>query len=129
MKTREQKKSIRYSLSFKQMVVREVEEGGNIEFVRKKYDIGGGETIQKWIKLFGKHHLLNKIIRVETMSERDRMKQLEEDNKKLKLALADAYMAKECLEGVIKMADEEYKTDLKKNFGTRSPGNVNKGIQ
>jgi transposase-like protein len=129
MKTREQKKSIRYSLSFKQMVVREVEEGGNIEFVRKKYDIGGGTTIQKWIKLFGKHHLLNKIIRVETMSERDRMKQLEEDNKKLKLALADAYMAKECLEGVIKMADEEYKTDLKKNFGTRSPGNVNKDIQ
>ena len=129
MKTREQKKSIRYSLSFKQMVIREVEEGGNIEFVRKKYDIGGRTTIQKWIKVYGKHHLLNKIIRVETMSERDRMKQLEEDNKKLKLALADAYMAKECLEGVIKMADEEYKTDLKKNFGTRSPGNVNKDIQ
>ncbi len=129
MKTTEQKKSIRYSLSFKQMVVREVEEGGNIAFVRKKYDIGGRTTIQKWIKLFGKHHLLNKIIRVETMNERDRMKQLEEDNKKLKLALADAYMAKECLEGVIKMADEEYKTDLKKNFGTRSPGNVNKDIQ
>ena len=129
MKTREQKKSIRYSLSFKQMVIREVEEGGNIDFVRKKYDIGGRTTIQKWIKVYGKHHLLNKIIRVETMSERDRMKQLEEDNKKLKLALADAYMAKECLEGVIKMADEEYKTDLKKNFGTRSPGNVNKDIQ
>jgi hypothetical protein len=111
------------------MVIREVEEGGNIDFVRKKYDIGGRTTIQKWIKVYGKHHLLNKIIRVETMSERDRMKQLEEDNKKLKLALADAYMAKECLEGVIKMADEEYKTDLKKNFGTRSPGNVNKDIQ
>ena len=125
MKTIEQRKTIRYSISFKQMVVQEVEEGSSMEFVRKKYDIGGGCTIQKWITAFGKHHLLNKIIRVETMNERDRLKQLEEDNKKLKMALADAYMAKDCLEGVIKMADEEYKTDLKKNFGSRLPGKTN----
>jgi len=100
-----------------------------MEFLRKKYDIGGSSTIQKWIMAFGKHHLLNKIIRVETMNERDRLKQLEEDNKKLKIALADAYMAKDCLEGVIKMADEEYKTDLKKNFGSRLPGNKNSDTQ
>ena len=33
------------------------------------------------------------------------------------MALADAFLAKDCLEGVIKMANEEYKTDLKKSFG------------
>ena len=124
MKTIQQRKVIRYSISFKQMVVKEVEGGNSIEFVRRRYDIRGGDTVQKWIRTFGKDHLLNKIIRVETMNEKDRLKQLEEDNKKLKLALADAYMAKDCLEGVIRMADEEYKTDLKKNFGNRSPNNL-----
>ena len=124
MKTIQQKKTIRYSISFKQMVVKEIEEGAEREFVRKKYNIGGGQTISKWIKSFGKHHLLNQIIRIETMNEKDKLKQLEKDNKKLKLALADAYMAKDCLEGVIRMADAEFKTDLKKNFGVQSPVNL-----
>lgn len=121
MATKQQKSTIRYSISFKQMVIREVEQGTNMEALRRKYDIRGGATIQEWIKLYGKHHLLNKIIKVETMDERDRLKQLEADNKKLKIALADAYMAKDCLEGVIKMANKEYKTDLKKNFGDQLP--------
>ena len=94
-----------------------------MEYVRKKYDIGGYGTISNWINRFGKHHLLNKIVRIETMNEKDRLKQLEADNLRLKLALADAYMAKDCLEGVIKMANEEYQTDLKKNFGDQLPSN------
>ena len=129
MKTIEQKTSFRYSISFRQMVVKEIEEGRSIESVRKKYDIGGGGTIQKWIKNFGKNHLLNKIVKVETMDERNRMKQLQEENKKLKMALGNAYMAKECLEGVIRMANEEYRTDLKKNFGDHLPNNLKGGTK
>ena len=129
MMSKEQKTTIRYSISFKQMVIKELEQGSSFETLRRKYDIRGGRTIQKWIKMYGKHHLLNKIIRVETMGETDRLKQLEEDNKKLKLALADAYMAKECLEGVIKMANKEYKTDLKKNFGDQLPENLKNIIE
>lgn len=129
MKPTEQKKTIRYSISFKQMVVKEIEQGSTKDFLRKKYNIGGGQTISNWIKSFGKNHLLNKIVRIETMNEADRLKQLEEENKKLKLALADAYMAKDCLEGVIRMADKEYKMDLKKNFGGQFPENLNKSTQ
>jgi transposase len=125
MKTIQQKSVIRYSISFRQMIVKEIEEGAGIEQVKKKYDIGGGTTVQRWIKNFGKNYLLNKLIRIETMDERNKIKQLEEDNKRLKLALADAYMAKDCLEGVIRMADKEYKTDLKKNFGGQLPDNMN----
>lgn len=124
MKTKEQRTIIRYSLSFKQMVVREIEEGSSIETSRRKYDIKGSATVQQWIAKFGKNHLLNKLVRVETMNERDMIKELQDENKKLKLALADAYMAKDCLEGVIKMANEEYKADLKKNFGGQLPSNV-----
>lgn len=124
MKTNQQRIINRYSISFKQMVVKDIEQGISIDRARKKYDIKGGNTIQQWISTFGKNHLLNKIVRIETMDERSKIKQLEEDNKKLKMALADAYMAKVCLEGVIDMANKEYKTDLKKNFGDHLPNNL-----
>jgi transposase len=130
MSLNQQKTSYRYSISFKQMIVKEIEEEGySFDFVRKKYGIGGSLTISKWVKQLGKHQLLNKVVRIETMNERDRLKQLEEENKKIKIALADAFMAKDCLEEVIRMANEEYKTDLKKNFGGRLPISLKDNIK
>ena len=108
---------VRYSSSFKQQVVRELESGAGIEELRKRYKIGGCATIQGWLRKFGKNHLLNKVVRIETMEERDRLKQLEAENKKLKMALADSLMAQRCLEVLIEEANKEYKTDIKKNFG------------
>jgi transposase-like protein len=105
--------SRRYSISFKQQVVRELEESG----ASKKYGIKGGSTLQDWIRKFGKNHLINQIIRIETMEEKDRIKQLEQEIKKLKMALADSLLAQRSLEVVIDEANKEYKTDLKKNFG------------
>lgn len=116
--TIERKKVIRYSLSFKQQVIREIEEDGiTIEAAKRKYGINGALTIQKWLRKFGKTHLLNQVIRIETMEEKDRIKSLEEEIKKLKLALADSLLAQRSLEVVIDEANKEYKTDLKKNFG------------
>ena len=126
METKEQKTTVRYSISFKQFLVKEFEKGSSINFLRQKYDITGGQTIQNWVKRFGKDHLLNKVVRIETMDERNMLKQLQEENKKLKLALADAYMAKDCLEKLVDLADKEYKTDLKKSFGDRLPSTLKK---
>lgn len=110
--------SRRYSISFKQQVVKELEESGaSKEWIRKKYGIKGGSTLQDWIRKFGKNHLINQIIRIETMEEKDRIKQLEQEIKKLKMALADSLLAQRSLEVVIDEANKEYKTDLKKNFG------------
>ena len=108
----------RYSISFKKHVVEELESGGSFSFLQKKYDIRGAETIQKWVKLFGKNHLLNKRVRIETMDEKSRLKELEEENRRLKMALADSIVATNMLETLISVANEEYKTDLKKNFGS-----------
>ncbi len=116
---------VRYSSSFKQQVVRELESGAGIEELRKRYKIGGCATIQGWLRKFGKNHLLNKVVRIETMEERDRLKQLEAENKKLKMALADSLMAQRCLEVLIEEANKEYKTDIKKNFG--EPGSIGSG--
>ena len=108
----------RYSLNFKQKVVREIEEDGfSIFEVRKRYGIRGGGTIQKWLKRFGKSHLLNKIVRIEMKGENDRVKELEAEVKRLKLALADATLAKHALESLIDVVNENYHTDVKKNFG------------
>lgn len=110
--------TIRYSLSFKHQVVREIEQNGlGLDFVRRKYGIKGSSTIQKWLRKFGKSHLIKQIIRVETMEEKDRIKHLEAEVKKLKLALADSMLAQRSLEVVIDEANKEYKTDLKKSFG------------
>lgn len=125
MSVKAERTTVRYSNSFKLMIVREIEEGHTFEAVRKKYGIGGGTTIQFWVKKYGKHHLLNKSIRIETMTEKDRLKELEAENKKLKIKLAETYMAKDCLEELIKLANDQYKTDLKKNFGTQSASGLN----
>lgn len=120
----------RYSISFQKRVVEEIEaEGISISVIQRRYDIRGGETIQNWIRKFGKTHLLNQIIRIETMEEKDRIKQLEEEIKRLKLALADSLLAKDCLEVVIDEANKEYKTDLKKNFGSGQSKNSKKDIK
>jgi transposase-like protein len=108
----------RYSISFKRQVVEELENGSSFSYLQKKYDIRGAETIQKWVRSLGKNQPLNKTVRIETMDEKNRLKQLEEENRRLKLALADSVLANRMLETIVEVANEEYGTDLKKNFGT-----------
>lgn len=111
---------LRYSISFKQKIVREIEEGLGLDEARRRYGIKGLSTIQCWVRKFGKDHLLNKIVRIEMKGEKDRIRELEKEVRKLKEALADAYMSKECAEKIIELANKEYQTDLKKNFGQQS---------
>ena len=112
--------TLRYSIGFKRQVVNEVEAGESMSLLQKRYGIKGGATIQRWLRKFGKDHLLNKVVRIETMEEKDRLKQLEEEVKKLKLALADSLLAQRSLETLIEEANKAYKTDLKKSFGDSS---------
>src|SRR3954464_12730398 len=121
---------IRYSISFRQKVVREIEEEGlTIEAAKRRYGIGGGQTIQRWMRKFGKYHLLEKIIRIESMEEKDKVKKMQDEIRKLKEALADSMMAQKCLEAVIQEANKEYKTDLKKSFGSDASKDSEKSSQ
>lgn len=113
--TRSPKEVIRYSISFKQKVVKQIEEEGLSKAAAARlYGIKGGQTIQTWIRQFGKNHLLNKIVRVEMKGEKDKVKQLEDEIKKLKIALADSTMHNHLLETLIDVANEHYQTDIKK---------------
>jgi len=110
---------IRYSDCFKRKVVEEISHGSSISDVRLRYGIRGNATVQKWLKKYGREELLTEVIYVKMRSELDRIKELEEENKRLKLALADATLAGHALESLIAVANDHYGTDLKKNLGTK----------
>jgi transposase-like protein len=108
------------------MVVQEVSGGKSISSVCRKYDIKNMSVVSRWLKQFGRAELLNTVIRVKMRSEEDRVKQLEAENRRLKVALADAMLAKDVLESLIEVADGHYQTDIKKNFGQRLYPDVRK---
>lgn len=116
--TRRVKKVIRYSNCFKLQIVEEIEKNGlSIESCRRKYGISGSQTIQGWLRKFGKHHLLNKVVRVETRDELDELKRLRAENRALKEAYAELALNHKCSEKVIEVADEMFNLDLKKKYG------------
>lgn len=111
----------RYSIAFKQKVVSEIESGKlNVSRAQKLYDITGAQTIQNWIRKFGKNHLLNKVVRIEMKDEKDKLKQLEQRNQELESALAQAHLKMLRLESTIEAANEYYQVDLKKNLNMKA---------
>jgi transposase-like protein len=106
----------RYSLAFKQKVVSEIESGKiGISEAQKVYDIKGGETIQQWIKKFGKTHLLNKVVHIQMKDEKDKIKELERQKRELESALAQAHLKIITLESTLKVMEEESGVVLKKS--------------
>ena len=108
----------RYSESFKQKVVAEIERG--------RYSIGESSklygvsvvSIRKWLRRLGKNHLIGKVVKIEMQGEADRLKQLEREKKELESALAQAHLKIIALESTLEVAEETYKVDLKKSIGT-----------
>lgn len=112
----------RYSAAFKQKVVSEIESGKlTANQARQLYDIGGGSTIQLWIKKFGKNHLLSKIVRIEMKDEKDKIKELKRQKQELESALAKAHLKILSMESLLESVEEHYNIDVKKNFGTKVP--------
>jgi len=112
------KRLIRYSTAFKQKVISEIESGHlTLAQAKRIYDIGGNDTIQRWLRKYGKRHLLPNIIRVAMKDEKDKLKELEREKHKLESALANAHLKIVSLEALIESAEEQYDIDFKKNFG------------
>ena len=106
--TKERKLIVRYSDCFKRSVIEEIEKNGlSIEDCRRKYGIGGATTIQKWLKMYGKNHLLNKIVRVETIDEIQEIKALKKEIKALKEAYAEMTIEKKVYETYLQVYGEE----------------------
>ena len=111
------RKIIRYSDCFKQSVVSEIEKNGlTIQQARDRFRIKGTNTIQLWLKKYGRNHLLNKVVRVETRDDINELKRLREENQRLKIAYAELAIDHKLSQKVIEKADEIMGLDLKKKY-------------
>lgn len=114
---------IRYSEAFKLEVIAAYEQGKLTKTeLCAHYGITGAETLNKWLRKYGKYNLINRIVRVENPDEKSRLKALEQENRKLKEALADAYLRKVTAESTLEVAAEMMGLtieELKKKFGEK----------
>jgi transposase len=122
----EVKEDIRYSEAFKRQVVEELGCGKHesIESARRAYGIGGSTTIWKWVRKYGREDLLPRRVRVETMKERDELKEARKRIRELEAAVADAHidfcLEKAYLEIACERLGEERDGFKKKNAMTLS---------
>ena len=103
-----------YSESFKRQIVEGLSSGriSSINSARTMYNIKGGDTINNWIRKYGREDLLPKRIRIETLKEKDELKEARKRIKDLESALADAHIDN-CLEhAFLEIACERMGTDL-----------------
>ncbi len=79
----------RYSISFRRQVVDDLENGrfDSIVAARRHYGIGGTTTVQKWLRVYGKNHLLPKVVLVQKPDERDLICELKKKVATLEQAL------------------------------------------
>jgi len=103
----------RYSTSFKQKVVNEIESGKlSVYEARRIYDIGGAHTINKWIIKQGKNHLLSRVVRIEMKDEPDKIKELQDRVRKLEKLLADKELDNLMKEAFLELMAEDSGIDL-----------------
>ena len=83
-----------YSEAFKRHVVEQLESGkiASLGEANARFGIAGAMTVRRWLRKYGKNHLLPRIVRVETPDERDALKDLKKEVADLKRALADSHM-------------------------------------
>ncbi len=122
---------IRYSEAFKQKVINEIESGKfpSRNAAKRFYGIKGGCTIRGWFKKYGKLHLTGRIIRVESVDERDQIKELKERIRTLERTLVDASCRESLAVSYFEIVCEMFnvdKEDLKKKQRNQAVGKSTK---
>ena len=110
----------RYSMAFKQHIVREYESGATVYELQKRYGITGNGTIQRWVESYAREGLRLKVMRIQHIDEQDRVKELEAQVKELESALAQVTLDKIMYQAMVEVAEKEYGLDLKKKGVRRS---------
>lgn len=120
---------MRYSEAFKQQVVDELERGrfGSSHEAARSYGVDPA-SVKRWVRQYGKGHLLRKVVRVEKQGEPGEIKRLRERIRSLEAALADKVMDQALDEAFFEILCERTGTDpeafKKKHAGRASGGRV-----
>ena len=112
----------RYSEAFRIQVVREYEQDAiSLNALRRRYGMTT-TTLQKWIKKYSTQGLRYELMTIQTPDERNRLKELEAENARLKALVADLSLEKAILESTVAVIERDYGIDVKKNELTSSNG-------
>jgi transposase-like protein len=81
-------------MAFKRQVVAELESGRfrSLQEAGSHYGIGGSQTVRQWLQRFGKNHLIPKVVRVEKPDEASELRELKQENRRLREALGEAHL-------------------------------------
>ena len=107
---------IRYSMSFKQQVIRQLESGrfSSISQAQEHFGIKSPSTISYWLRKYGRNHLCAKVVRVEKPDEKNRIRELKKQVRQLKEALGQTQAEKIIGEEFLKIACEQLGQDVEK---------------
>jgi transposase-like protein len=105
----------RYSETFRRQVVGEYETGSSLTELRKKYGINGMQTIQSWVKKYGKQGFRHEVIHIVSGEEVSRVKELERRVKELEQALGRVMLEKLKLESILEELQDGDGKAVKKN--------------
>jgi transposase len=78
-----------YSTAFKRQVIEQLESGrfSSINEAKEHYGIRGDNTVNLWLRKYGRNHLCAKIVRVEMPDEKDQIRELKKQIKHLQQLL------------------------------------------
>ena len=104
----------RYSMSFKQQVIEQLEAGrfSSINEAKEHFGIRGDYTIQNWLRKYGRNHLCPKVIRVEKPDEKNRIRELKKQIRQLKEALGQTQAEKVLGQAFLEIACEKLGEDV-----------------
>lgn len=111
-----------FSELIKKKTVQDIERGKCTVTQASRELLVSYQTIYNWIYRFSGYLQKNKVLVVEDKSEVYRSKELERKILELEAALGRKQIEIELLNKVIELANQEYKTDLKKNI-SKYPSN------
>lgn len=110
----------RYSQAFRQQVVREYEDGASIYSLRQKYGIGAHNTIERWVKQYGRSSYRSGVVHIQTVEDQLEFQAMKSRIADLESALAHSVLENRMLTTTIEVASQSLGIDLKKNFGKKS---------
>jgi transposase-like protein len=110
----------RYSEAFKQQVVKEYEAGESVNKLKKKYGIGGHNTVQRWINKYSRSGYRSEVIRIQSVEDQEEFQAMKKRIADLESALSESVLENRMLKATIEVADKALDIDIKKNFGRKS---------
>lgn len=120
---------VRYSEAFKAQVVREIEAGklANCHAASERYGIRGQTTVSGWVRKYGRNHLIGKVVRVETVDERDELKRLKQRVRELEALVTDQALDLAVERTYVKLACREAGIQDVEAFKKKAPGTAPTG--